>query len=94
MNRQEIISKIAEHLRIQGAVKAELFGSFSRGEDKPDSDIDILVEFQEERSLLDLVRIEQKLSEAVGRKIDLVTEASLSPHIRESVNTDRTEVPL
>lgn len=52
-----------------------------RGEESPESDIDVLVEFSERKSLLDLVRIEQELSEALGIKVDLLTENSISPYL-------------
>ena len=62
-----------------------LFGSAARGEDRADSDIDLLVRFSETKSLLELVRIEREFSEHFGRPVDLVTEAALSPYIRDEV---------
>jgi uncharacterized protein len=62
-----------------------VFGSAARGEDTAESDIDLLVEFTESKSLLDLVRIEREFEEALGRKVDLVTTASLSPYLRDRV---------
>lgn len=67
-----------------------VFGSTARGEDRPDSDVDLLVRFTRPKSLLDLVRLERELSEALGRPVDLLTEASLSPHVREGVVRDAT----
>jgi predicted nucleotidyltransferase len=49
-------------------------GSYVRGEEKPESDIDVLVEFYETKGLLILVRIERELSEFLGVKVDLLTE--------------------
>jgi predicted nucleotidyltransferase len=60
-----------------GPERIGLFGSFARGEEHPESDIDILVKFKETISLLDLVRIHNELSQKLGKKIDLVTEPSL-----------------
>jgi len=62
-----------------------LFGSAVRGEDTRESDVDLLVDFSEPKSLFDLVRIEQEFEEALGRKVDLVTSASLSPYLRDQV---------
>ncbi len=62
-----------------------LFGSVARGEDTEDSDLDLLVRFARRKSLLDLVRIERELSKELGRRVDLVTEASLSPYLRDRV---------
>ena len=62
-----------------------LFGSVARGEDTEQSDVDLLVRFSERKSLLDLVRIEREFSEALGRKVDLLTEGSLSPYLRDQL---------
>ena len=63
----------------------KVFGSVARGEERPDSDIDILVKFTQPVSLLTLIRMEREMSELLGRKVDLVTEEGLSPYIREDV---------
>ncbi|WP_269850075.1 nucleotidyltransferase family protein [Methanosarcina horonobensis] len=70
--------KISSFLEKEGATKVAIFGSYARGEEKPESDIDILVEFSETKGLLTLVRIERELSELLGVKVDLLTEASIS----------------
>jgi predicted nucleotidyltransferase len=62
-----------------------VFGSAARGEDTAESDLDLLVEFTEPKSLLDLVGIEQEFEDALGRKVDLVTPGSLSPYLRDQV---------
>ena len=63
----------------------KVFGSVARGEERPDSDIDILVKFTQPVSLLTLIRMEREMSDLLGRKVDLVTEDGLSPYIREDV---------
>lgn len=68
--------------------KLSVFGSFARGEDRPDSDIDFLVEFSEPKGLFDLVELEDQLSNQLGRKVDLLTEHSVSPYIRDSIKRD------
>jgi len=65
-----------------------IFGSYARGENKANSDLDILVEFGERISLLDLIGLEQDLSEILGVKVDLVTERALSKHVRPYVEKD------
>jgi predicted nucleotidyltransferase len=62
-----------------------VFGSVARGETTPQSDIDLLVRFSGRKSLLSLVRLERHLSEALGRKVDLLTEAAIGPYLRESI---------
>jgi predicted nucleotidyltransferase len=63
----------------------KVFGSVARGEEREDSDLDILVRFARPVSLLTLVRLERELSALTGRKVDLVTEQAISPYIREAV---------
>jgi predicted nucleotidyltransferase len=69
--------------------KLELFGSSARGEDREDSDIDLLVEFSKRKSLLALVSLERKMSAVLGRKVDLLTEAAVSPYLRQNISKDR-----
>lgn len=88
MNREELYEKIIQILKNQGARKIALFGSYVRGEEKPESDIDIIVEFSERKSLLDLVGIEQELSDAVGMRVDLLTEKSISPYLIDRIKKE------
>lgn len=85
MNPSERNKKLVSFLTKHGAKKIGLFGSVARGEETPDSDIDVLVEFKGDPSLLDIVIIEQEASEILGKKIDLVTEEALSPYIKDNV---------
>lgn len=65
-----------------------VFGSYARGDNKKDSDLDLLVAFGKKINLLELVGIELELSEAIGIKVDLVTKNSLSPLIKKIVEKD------
>ncbi len=65
--------------------RLRLFGSFARGEATEASDVDLLVDFSKPKSLLSLVALERHLSEALGRRVDLLTEAALSPYLRERI---------
>lgn len=65
--------------------RLRLFGSVARGEDTPESDVDLLVEFTRPKGLLALVGLEQELEAALGRKVDLLTPAALSPYLRDRV---------
>lgn len=67
--------------RAHGAISVELFGSAARGEDRPDSDLDFMVELEPGRSLLDLVGFNQDLEAALGRKVETFTRAGLKPRV-------------
>lgn len=78
-------AKIVEITSLHGAAKVRIFGSPARGETKPGSDIDLLIELQAGRSLLDIVAIKQDLEDLLDCKVDVVTEAALSPYIKDDV---------
>jgi predicted nucleotidyltransferase len=61
--REDLFRKVSSFLKKHGATKVSVFGSYVRGEEKPESDIDVLVEFAERKSLLTLVNIELELSD-------------------------------
>jgi predicted nucleotidyltransferase len=69
-----------------------VFGSTVREEATTESDIDLLVTFSRPISLLQMVALERELSEVLGRKVDLLTEASLSPYLRDRILKDRLDV--
>lgn len=75
--------KIADIARQHGASNVRGFGSAARGEDRADSDIDILVSLDRGRTLLDLVGLEQDLTKLLGRKVDVVVDGGISPHIEQ-----------
>lgn len=68
-----------------GARNVRIFGSVARGAVRPDSDLDVLVELDGGRSLLDIVALKQDLEDLLGVKVDVVTEAALSPYMRDDV---------
>jgi predicted nucleotidyltransferase len=65
-----------------------LFGSYARGDQNADSDLDLLVDFVDPVSLLDIIGMEQELSSRLGIKVDLVTKRSLHPRLKEFVERD------
>ena len=75
-----------------GASQVRVFGSFARGTQQNDSDLDLLVDLAPGRSLLDLIAIQQDLEDLLGRRVDVVTARSLSPYLRDSVLKDA--IPL
>ncbi|MBI4120343.1 MAG: nucleotidyltransferase family protein [Parcubacteria group bacterium] len=64
---------------------AALFGSYAKGNVNSDSDVDLLVRFSRPKSLFDIAGIEIDIEESLGKEVDLVTEDSLSPYIKDSV---------
>ena len=88
----EKIKKVVEMLKRHGAKEIKIFGSYVRDEAREDSDLDILVEFSERKSLLDLVGIEQELEEALGIKVDLLTRKSISPYLIDRIEKEAVVV--
>ena len=86
---KEIMDKLVELLRKHGVKRAEIFGSFARGEMRRDSDLDVVVEFSEPKSLLEIVGIERELTEELGVKVDLLTSGSISPLIGERIEREK-----
>ena len=74
--------------RENDVAKLEVFGSTARGEASDNSDVDLVVAFSKRKSLLALVTLERKMSAALGRKVDLLTEAAISPYLREGIKKD------
>jgi len=65
-----------------------VFGSMARGEQTDRSDIDLLVRFAKPKSLIGVIALEQQLTAALGRAVDLLTDAALSPYLRERILHD------
>ena len=82
---REGINRIAA---AHGARNVRLFGSMSRGESTDSSDLDLLVDMSDGRSLFDLVALGDELEEALGVEVDVVTERSLSPYLRDRILTE------
>ena len=84
-NVKSIGKKIRPVLRYYDVKKAAIFGSFARGEGKKGSDVDILVEFRGQKSLLDLASLKIKLEKSLHNKVDVITYNSLHPLLRERI---------
>jgi predicted nucleotidyltransferase len=80
--------ELMEIYRQNAVAKLSLFGSYARGEETEGSDIDLLVEFSQRKSLLALVALERQLSAAIGRKVVLLTEPALSRYLRDRIKRD------
>jgi len=90
LRRKGLEEKLAEICRKNDIVFMAIFGSFVRGEGDRRSDIDIAIEFERnsEKTLLDLVRIENELRKVFKRKVDLGIFSSLSPYVIEDVKKE------
>ena len=90
MSTQTMQQTIAEYFKTQPVLKAWLFGSFARGEEREDSDVDILVKCDRTLpiGLFAYVRMNRELEERLGRKVDLVEEGTLRPAAQITANRD------
>lgn len=87
--RREDILRIAE---AHGARNVRVFGSVVRGEETAGSDVDFLVKLESGRTLFDLVGLKQALEDALGRRVDVLTEGGISPYLRDRIHAE--SVPL
>ena len=94
MELEDIKCKIVPILKRYDVKRAALFGSFVRGEQREDSDIDILVEFKDGKSLLDLAGLKIELEEALGRKVDVLTYNSLHLLLRDKILQEQKVILL
>ncbi|HEV8672564.1 MAG TPA: nucleotidyltransferase family protein [Methylomirabilota bacterium] len=78
-------SEIKRVARRHGAMRLSVFGSRASGTAKTSSDLDLLAEFEPGRDLLDLIGLKQDLEALLGCRVDVVTEAALSPYLRDRV---------
>jgi len=79
-------------LKPQGVSRVSVFGSYARGEAGPNSDIDILVRFENPKSLFELVHIQNELEQALGHKVDLVTEGAVSPYLIDTIRQEEVVI--
>ena len=87
-----IKASITGALKKYGVSKAAPFGSVVRGDATEDSDIDLLVEFETGRRLLDLAGLKLELENLLGRRVDIVTYKSLHPLLRENILSEQVVI--
>jgi hypothetical protein len=81
-------TKISALAKKNGITYLGLFGSYARGEQKKDSDIDLLVDFNKRYSLFDLIRVERSFSQVLKAPVDLIPADSLNKHVQPYVQKD------
>ena len=85
---ESIKKTIVPILKDNGAEFIGIFGSYARGENKSESDLDILARFSVPKSIFDLVGLEIELSDKLGRKVEIVSEKYLHPYLHSAVAKD------
>ena len=85
----ELKEKISPILRAYGIKKASVFGSVSRGDDRPDSDVDLLVELGPRiMGLIEYIGLKHKLEDILGKDVDLVSEGSINRHLEPYIRPE------
>ena len=87
-------STIIDFMSSHGVSQVAVFGSYARSEARPDSDLDLLVRFSEQKSLIGVIRLERELSELLGVKIDLLTEHAISPYLIDRIRQELKVISL
>ena len=81
VKKTEILALATKH----GASNVRLFGSVVRGEEQQDSDVDLLVDMQENRSLFDLIGLQQDIEKILDRKVDILTPNGINRYLKERI---------
>ncbi len=89
---QPVREKIVDILRRNDVKRASFFGSIVRGEMTEESDVDLLIEFEGRKSLLDLAHLKNQLEDAVSRRVDILKYKSLHPRLKDRILAE--QVPI
>lgn len=89
---QEMSLQILPILKSAGVKKSSIFGSFARGEEKKNSDLDLLIEPKKGSTLFDLVDLQTNLEHSLKRKVDVVTYGSINPRIKNSIDQEKIDI--
>lgn len=89
---QRITRRILPVLKRNSVVKAGIFGSYARGEEKKKSDVDILVQLKGRKSLLDVIRLERELKNVLGKNVDVLTYQAIHPYLKERILQEEVRI--
>ncbi len=89
---REVRARIIDILHRNDVKRASFFGSIVRGEMTEKSDVDLLVEFEGKKSLLDIAHLKNELEDALGRRVDLLTFRSIHPRLKDRILAE--QVPI
>lgn len=89
---QPVREKIVDILRRNDVKRASFFGSIVRGEMTEESDVDLLIEFEGRKSLLDLAHLKNELEDAISRRVDILTYKSLHPRLRDRILAEQVQI--
>lgn len=89
---EEIKRKAVPILKEAGVTRSSVFGSYARGENNKNSDIDLLIDFPRGKGLFEYVDLQDKLTEAIGRKVDLVTYDAIHPLLKDRILTEQVQI--
>jgi uncharacterized protein len=95
MRREEVIARIRAHeaeLRAMGVAHLALFGSVARGDDRPDSDVDVLIDVEEAFRIGGYVDVTERLTGVLGHKVDVVMRGAVKPRFAQRIADDLVEI--
>ncbi len=85
MSKSEIRKYLSVFLKEKGVIRASLFGSYARGENNENSDIDLIIQLNETKNLFDLAEIKADLEDKFHKKVDVLTYNSINPLIKDEI---------
>lgn len=89
---EQVKQQVLPILKEAGVLRSSVFGSVARGEARPDSDVDLLVELPPRTSLLGLAGLQIKLQDTLGRKVDVITYDSIYPPLKPYIEKDKIDI--
>jgi predicted nucleotidyltransferase len=89
---RKIQEKIVPLLKQHGIKKAAVFGSVARGDARPDSDVDVVIEISRPYGLFEFIAIKHGIEDILDKKVDLVEYASIKPRVKENIIKDQVQI--